>query len=158
MKPISNFLKVTFLLNFLALGCGSENKLKKCEAKLLKTGSSVLPEGVEVSYKGNFSSDCNEIFTKTTSSNFSVSYAGQPTGGAYLKNLSVGQRTKAFGSNYSLETGTIRSEFRGEEYQDWKLPWADKPALAQLTIQLPTGTTEENLTAQADFEISTVIN
>jgi hypothetical protein len=138
------------------VSCGTETKVQKCGVTLEKTGSQSVADGVEASFRGTLPESCAEIISKTSNSSISLAYSGNATAGSFLKNLSTGSRSKAFGASYSLETGSLRTEFRSNEYKDWAFPWADKPTQTVLTVQLPVGANDAVLPASVLLEIAVV--
>jgi hypothetical protein len=134
-------------LIFVLASCGTQEKEGGvCTINLKKESSSETQNDLrKVVFRGEFSSECKDLYTNQSGrAAIKLNVTSDKSPGSYLSSLQAGDRTFAFGSNYSLTQGSAESKFSSDTLKTWALPWPDKPGTAALTVLVPL-TSEEKL-------------
>ena len=140
----------------LLASCGTQEKEGGlCTVTLNKESSSeTLNDMRKVAFRGDLSAECKELYTNQSGrAGVKVSVTSPKSPGSYLSSLQAGDRSFAFGSNFSLAQGSSETLFSSDTLKSWAFPWPDKPGTMSLVVLVPLTLEEKDWPTAASVEL-----
>lgn len=141
--------KLSILIIFLAIACGSEKSEYSCDATdLLYQKKSTNDQFDTLEYVGAMSSNCAKMVQNNSGDlELKISVISEKMNG-YVVDFSVSSTTLKFGNtkDYQLNSGTVTitqlhtSKYRDSAHKSLVMPWNDTLTNFKVHVNVPVGT------------------
>lgn len=123
---------------FTVLSACGEGDKKNTACVLTYEKESEAAQGeskIVVTYRSIMTSECKDVYSKNAGrSKITLAIMAKGGEGMYVGEMKVGDKSFAFGEQFSLANGNFQRSFSSDLAQAWAFPWVDQPATASVTV------------------------